>query len=99
MEVLIDKVFGLFFLPIYGLWTTTRVYHHEDPLYSQASTQTGERTLDADLVQAGDLVLCSGGSMLDYVYLTFTYSPTFCTIAKGETDAEVLFGSTAVSPH
>ena len=65
------------------------VYHHEHPLYRKIASYNGMKSVGSDPVKDGDLVLYSGGSFLDYVYLTDKYSPVFCALVKDEEGDDV----------
>ena len=84
LEILIDKLFCNVFEHLLGIMNYMPVIHHEHPLYSKSSYNAEFRTVESDLVKDGDVVLYSGGSFLDYVFLTEKYSPVFLTIAKDE---------------
>ena len=55
-------------------------------MYSRVSNSMGDKSIRSDPISSGDIILYSGGSFLDYIFLTENYSPIFCTIANNETD-------------
>ena len=88
MERVIDKMFCTVFEHCFGIMNYVSAYHHEHPLFSRVATTSDYKLVEEDLVSGGDVVLYSGGSFMDYVYLTEKYSPVFCIVAKDETPAE-----------
>ncbi len=86
IERIVDKLCCTVFENLVGIMNYAAVYHHEHPMYSRLQSQTAESapSVQADPISAGDVVLYSGGSFMDYIYLTEKYSPVFCTVARDE---------------
>jgi len=58
-------------------------------MYSRIVGTSEYKSIVSNPISGGDVILYSGGSFLDYIYLTEKYSPVFCTIAKDESGEEV----------
>jgi len=88
MERILDKIYGIVFEHCFGIMNYIDIYHHEHPLFRKMNSAGEQKTVEYDAVYAGDIILYSGGSFLDYIYLTEKYSPIFCTIAFDQSESD-----------